>query len=61
MRRTTKGLFPFTSQTTENMIGDFGVVMLSEALKTNTTLVTLALEGQPKSFNGNVKVERRNK
>ena len=61
MSRTINGLFPFTSQTTENIVEDLGIVMLSEALKTNTTLVTLALEGQSKSFNGNVKVEWHNK
>ena len=61
MSRTTNGLFPFTSQTTENMVEDLGVVVLSEALKTNTTLVTLALGRQSKSFNGNVKVEWHNK
>ena len=55
MNRTTNGLFLFTSKATENIVGDLGVVMLSEALKTNTTLVTLALGGQSKSFNGNVR------
>ena len=43
MSRNTNGLFSFTFQATENMIGDLGVVMFSVALKTNTALVILAL------------------
>ena len=42
----SKSLFTFLFITTGNGIGDTGVTSLSEALKLNTTLAKLNLEGE---------------